>query len=161
MRHPFDPVYESRSKVLILGSFPSVKSRQNGFYYGHPQNRFWKVISALCDETIPVTNEEKKAVLLNHKLALWDVLESCEIIGSSDVSIKDAIHNDIAALIQHTDIKVICVNGKIAFNLLRQIDLDLSMITLIQLPSTSAANAALTLEELIKRWGDEIKPWLE
>lgn len=160
MNHPFDPVFDSESKILILGTFPSVKSRENGFYYGHPQNRFWKVISAVCETDVPITSAAKKQLLLNHKIALWDVLHSCEIVGSSDASITNAVPNDISALITHSKITLICFNGKKAEALFRSFNpkLDLPMITL---PSTSAANAIMSLDTLMKRWDEALVPRIQ
>lgn len=154
MNHPFDPVFDSVSKILILGTFPSVKSRENGFYYGHPQNRFWKVISAVCKSDVPITIAAKKQLLLNHKIALWDVLRSCEIVGSSDASITNAVPNDISTLITHSKITLICFNGKKAETLFRSFGPNLG-IDMVTLPSTSAANAIMSLEALMKRW-DEV-----
>lgn len=102
---PFAPVFDENSKVLILGTFPSVKSRANNFYYGHPQNRFWKVLAALCGELVPQTVEEKKSLVLRHQIAIWDVIESCDIIGSSDSSIKNVVPADIAGLLCKTQIE--------------------------------------------------------
>ena len=150
--HPFDPVFDQDSKVLILGSFPSVKSRENGFYYGHPQNRFWAVLGAVFNEPTPLTNEAKKAFLLDHHIALWDVVASCEITGSSDASIKNAVPNDLSSLICRTQIKTIIANGNTAYILLDRFFKADPSITVIRLPSTSAANAAMTLEKLTQRW---------
>ena len=94
-QHPFPPLYDKDSKVLILGSFPSVKSREMKFFYGHPQNRFWKVIARIFDQENPTSIEEKKKLILDNNLALWDVIASCEIEGSSDSSIHDVIPNDL------------------------------------------------------------------
>jgi TDG/mug DNA glycosylase family protein len=157
MKHPFDPIYDQDSKLLILGSFPSVRSRETGFYYGHPQNRFWKVISTILEDEVPVSNQQKKDFLLRHHIALWDVLASCEITGSSDASIKNAIPNDFTPLIKNSQIKTIITNGNTAFTLFdRFIRLDASM-TLIRLPSTSAANAGMSLEKLTVRWSKALK----
>jgi len=160
MNHPFDPVFDSESKILILGTFPSVKSRENGFYYGHPQNRFWKVISALCMSEVPITIAAKKQLLLSHKIALWDVLRSCEIVGSSDASITDAVPNDISTLITHSKITLICFNGKKAEVLFRSFSPNLG-IDMITLPSTSAANAIVSLETLVKRWNEVLGPQIQ
>ncbi len=160
MIHPFEPVYDLDSRVLILGTFPSVKSRENGFYYGHPQNRFWRVISALLDTELPLTNEAKKTFLLSHKIALWDVLHSCEIIGSSDASITQALPNDIQSLIKNSKISLICLNGQKAAALFRSFNPD-CQIEVLTLPSTSAANAAITLDQLIYRWAEVLKPIFE
>ena len=100
--HTFEPIYSSESKILILGSFPSVKSRENEFYYGHPQNRFWKVLSFVLKEEVPETIEEKKRLLLQNQIALWDVIASCSIVGSSDTTIKDVVVNDFSKILEHS-----------------------------------------------------------
>ena len=112
--HPIPPFYDQSSRILILGSFPSVKSRESGFFYGHPQNRFWRVLSTVFGESVPETIEEKKAQLLTHRVALWDVIASCRITGSSDSSIRDAVPNDVATLLSQTDVRAIFTNGKTA-----------------------------------------------
>lgn len=150
--HPFEPVFDSDSEILILGSFPSVKSRENGFYYGHPRNRFWKVLSAIFQVDEPLTNPAKKQFLLAHHIALWDVLASCTITGSSDASIRDAIPNNLKDLLSKTRIKRILINGSKAATLFRKhIDLT-NDIEVIVLPSTSAANAACDLDSLIETY---------
>ena len=111
LTHTFEPVYNADSEILILGTFPSVKSRQQHFYYGHPQNRFWKVLAAVTGDVLPTTIEEKKAFLLRNHIAVWDVIKSCSIIGSSDSSIKDVVTNDIAGLLKKTKIRIIAGNG--------------------------------------------------
>lgn len=156
MNHPFEPIYDQKSTVLILGTFPSVKSRENGFYYGHPQNRFWKVISALVGSEVPMTNEAKKTFLLNHKIALWDVLQSCEIIGSSDASITQAVPNELLSIIKNTKISLICLNGKKAAALFQSFNPD-CQTEVITPPSTSAANAVMTLDQLTHRWAEVLK----
>ena len=149
--HEFEPIFNNQSKILVLGSFPSVKSREQHFYYGHPQNRFWKVLSKVlaCEE--PITIEDKKKMLLEHEIALWDVIESCEIVGSSDASIKEVIPNRIEEVLEHSSVKVIFCNGKTAYNLYKKYFKHLS-IEVICLPSTSAANAAYRLDRLIEQW---------
>ena len=112
--HPIEPIYDKSSKILILGSFPSVKSREEGFFYGHKQNRFWKVISGVFEEEEPGTIEEKKALLIRNKIALWDVIQSCDIVGSSDSSITNVVPNDLSLILNIADIKAIYVNGKTA-----------------------------------------------
>ena len=111
IRHTFDPIWDENSRVLILGTFPSVKSRETNFYYGHPQNRFWKVIAGLAGNPVPETAEEKKALLLGSRIAIWDVIASCSITGSSDSSIRDVIANDIPALLKRSQISHIYGNG--------------------------------------------------
>lgn len=150
--HPFAPIYDKRSEILILGTFPSVKSRENEFYYGHPQNRFWKVLAALYNEECPIKMEEKKSFLIKHHIALWDVIQSCEIQGSSDSSIRNVIPNDISALLSETNIQKIFCNGKKAKTLFDRHIAKKQNITATDLPSTSPANAAWSLDKLISAW---------
>ena len=151
--HPIEPVYDKNSEILILGSFPSVKSREEMFFYGHPQNRFWKVIAELYDCKTPVTKQEKASLILENRLALWDVIASCEISGSSDSSIKNVIPNEIGALLEKTQITRIFVNGKTAEKYYKKyIEPDIG-ITAVCLPSTSPANAVFSTERLKEFWG--------
>ena len=151
MIHPFEPIFDSNSRILILGTFPSVKSREQNFYYGHPQNRFWKVLAAVFGDQVPETVQAKKAFLLRHNTALWDVIASCEITGSSDSSIKNAVPNDIAKILKAADIRQIFCNGSKAFDLYQKFLPELN-VDAKKLPSTSPANAAWTLEKLIAEW---------
>ena len=150
--HPIPPVYDEDSKVLILGSFPSVKSREEGFFYGHPQNRFWRVVSSVFDEDMPQTTEEKRAFLLRRNIALWDVIASCEIEGSSDASIKDVVPNDLRRIFKAADIKAIFVNGKTAYKYYQKYTQPLIEREAVCLPSTSPANASWSLERLMEAW---------
>lgn len=150
--HPFAPVYNCSSSVLILGSFPSVKSRENGFYYGHPQNRFWKVLSAVLDCELPQTVEEKKSMLLCHRIALWDAAAQCEVTGSSDADITNVIPTDLGAILQSCDIRAIIANGRTAEKIYRQYQYPIYKREIVYLPSTSAANAAWSIERLAKQW---------
>ncbi|MBQ3602741.1 MAG: DNA-deoxyinosine glycosylase [Clostridia bacterium] len=150
--HPFDPVFDGNSKVLILGSFPSVKSRENEFYYGHERNRFWRVISALYSEHLPETVEQKKSLLLRHNIALWDTAASCTVHASSDSSIRNVMPNDIKSLLDKTNIARIYANGKTAAQLYNKLVLPSTAVEIVALPSTSPANAAFTLEKLIECW---------
>lgn len=152
LTHTFDPVFDKDSKVLILGSFPSVKSRENNFYYGHPQNRFWKVLAQIFEEGIPQTIGEKKAFLLKHNIPVWEVIESCTIIGSSDSSIKDVVVNDFSKVLENSAIETIYVNGGKAYELYHRYAEKQTGIQAIKLPSTSPANAAWSLERLCKDW---------
>lgn len=152
IKHPFPPMFDENSEVLILGSFPSVKSREQMFFYGHPQNRFWKVISSVFEEEMPQTIEEKKNFILRNKLALWDVLASCEITGSADSSIKNPIANDIIPILNGADIKAIFVNGKTAGKYYNKYIKPKTGKSATVLPSTSPANAAWSLEKLIAEW---------
>ncbi len=149
---PFDPVFDGDSKVLILGSLPSVKSRENGFYYGNPQNRFWKVMAALLGEPVPETIPDKRVMLLTHGIAIWDVIESCDIIGSSDSSIKNVVPADLTRILNGTKIEKIFTNGGTAGRLYRRYEEEITGIPAVGLPSTSPANAAWTLERLITDW---------
>ena len=150
--HEIEPVYDEDSQILILGSFPSVKSRETGFFYGHPQNRFWKTLASVLGVKVPVTVDEKKTMLLNHHIALWDVIASCTITGSSDSSIKDVVPNDLNCLLEETRITKIYVNGGTAYKLYEKYTRKKTGIPAIKLPSTSPANAAFRLEKLIEHW---------
>ena len=150
--HPIDPVFDEHSKILILGSFPSVKSREAEFFYGHPQNRFWKVLSTILCKDEPKSTQEKRTMLLENRIALWDVIASCEIEGSADSTIKNAKANDLSRILCHADIQKICVNGKTAK---KYYDLYIKPAIgreAICLPSTSPANAAWSLERLTDAW---------
>lgn len=152
IQHPIEPVYDHRSRILILGSFPSVKSRETMFFYGHPQNRFWKVTAAVFGSAVPQTVDEKRDFLLRHGIAVWDVIASCEIEGSSDSSIRNVVPNDLSRILTAALVEQIYVNGKTA---LKYYDRYLRSATgreAICLPSTSPANAAWTLEKLTAAW---------
>lgn len=150
--HSFEPVYDKASEILILGTLPSVKSRENNFYYGHKQNRFWKVLATLLKEPVPDTIEEKKAMLLARRIALWDVIQSCDIKGSSDSSIKNVQPTDIGMILEKTDITRIYANGNKAGQLYKRYQFPVTGIEAMVLPSTSPANAAWSLERLCKAW---------
>lgn len=150
--HPFDPIYDESSEILILGSLPSVKSRENAFYYGHPQNRFWRVIAALLDAVAPSTVEEKRNLLLANRIALWDVIYSCDIRGSSDSSIRNVVPTDLQIILKSSKIRKIFANGKTAAALYRKYQLEKTEIEITALPSTSPANAAWTPERLCEAW---------
>ncbi len=157
VQHPFPPLYDSDSKILILGSFPSVKSREQMFFYGHPQNRFWKVIASVFDKDIPVTIEDKKLLLKKHHIALWDVISSCDIKGSSDSSITNVVPNDLSLILNHSDIRLIIVNGKTAEKYFNKYIRDQIKRDAVCLPSTSPANAAWGLERLTDEWKKAIE----
>lgn len=150
--HPIPPLFDENSKTLILGSFPSVKSREAAFFYGHPQNRFWAVVAAVFGEEKPVTVEEKKKLVLENNLALWDVIASCEIVGSSDSSISDVTANDLSIIISNSKVDKIFVNGKTAEKYYNKYTYPKTGIRAVCLPSTSPANAAWSLERLIEAW---------
>lgn len=150
--HTFEPVYDDTSKILILGSFPSVKSREQQFYYGHPQNRFWKVIAQICREEVPESPEEKQMLLKKHHIALWDVIESCDIMGSSDSSIRNVVPNDMDLILSAAEIRNIFVNGNKAYELFLKYCKRDGQPPLTKLPSTSPANAAWNMEKLLQAW---------
>lgn len=152
MQHPIPPVYDENSRVLILGSFPSVKSREQGFFYGHPQNRFWRVTAAVFGEETPVTVPERRAFLLRHGVALWDVIAACEITGSADASIRNPEINDLRPILEAAPIRAIFVNGQTAAKLYRRYAEPLTGRPAYPLPSTSPANASWSLERLIEAW---------
>ncbi len=157
VKHEFEPVYDSNSKVLILGTFPSVKSREQNFYYGHKQNRFWKLIAKLTSEDVPHTIEEKKNMLLKHHIAIWDVVSKCDIKGSSDSSIKNVVAADIKTMLKNTDIIAIYGNGAKACQLYDKYVKKSTGIEIIKLPSTSPANAAYSIEKLEEKWKEILK----
>lgn len=150
--HSFEPVYDRASEILILGTLPSVKSRENNFYYGHKQNRFWKVLATLLKEPVPHTIEEKKAMLLARRIALWDVIQSCDIKGSSDSSIKNVQPTDIGMILEKTNITRIYANGNKAGQLYKRYQFPVTGRKATVLPSTSPANAAWSLERLCEAW---------
>lgn len=152
IKHPIPPFYSESSRILILGSFPSVKSREQMFFYGHKQNRFWRVVSSVFEQAEPQTIEEKKQLLFNHKIALWDVISSCEIIGSADSSIKNVVPNDLNQIIMASKIEKIFINGKTAKKYYDKFIKDTIKIEAICLPSTSAANAKWSIEALVDEW---------
>lgn len=152
VEHTFAPVCDRASRILILGTFPSVKSRENAFYYGHPQNRFWKVMAGVTGEAVPDTIEEKTALLLSHGIALWDVIRSCRINGSSDSSIRDVVPNDMDRVLAASPIVRIYGNGDKACRLYERYCQGQTGLPITRLPSTSPANAAFTLERLVKCW---------
>lgn len=150
--HPIAPVFDAESKILILGTMPSPKSREAGFYYSHPRNRFWPVLAALFGEEAPKTNEEKRSLLLRHRIAVWDVIASCEITGASDTSIRNAVPNPIEELIVKTKIKAVYTTGQKAYQLYQKHCYPKTGIEAVPLPSTSPANAAMSLEKLIEAY---------
>lgn len=150
--HPIPPLYGKNSKILILGSFPSVKSREAEFFYGHPQNRFWAVIAAVLGKEKPKTIEEKKRLILENNLALWDVIGSCEIVGSADSTISNVTANDLSVIISNTSVDRIFVNGKTAEKYYNKYTYPKTGIKAVCLPSTSPANAAWNFEKLVDAW---------
>lgn len=156
IKHPFEAIFNKNSKILILGSFPSVKSREQKFFYGHPQNRFWKVIAAIFREEVPQNIKEKKKLLIKNNIALWDVIASCEIIGSSDSSITNAVPNDLSLIFKTAKIEKVFCNGTKSYELYQKYIFPQNNIKAEKLPSTSPANAALNLEKLTNEWASRI-----
>lgn len=152
----FGPLYNEHSRILILGSFPSVKSREQAFFYGHPQNRFWRVIAALCNAPMPDSIAAKQDLALTHGIALYDVIESCTIEGSSDASIRDIVPADLTPILTAAPIEHIYTNGKTAGRLYQRYQAKTCPLPMTILPSTSPANAACSLERLIDAWGKEL-----
>ncbi|MEY8676856.1 DNA-deoxyinosine glycosylase [Thomasclavelia cocleata] len=150
--HLIEPVYNQDSRILILGSFPSVKSRAGNFFYHHPQNRFWKILSNLYNYQPLETIIEKKQFLLEHKIAVWDVIASCEITGSSDSSIKNITINDLEKIINESKITHIYTNGNLAYKLYHQYFDNKISLPVTKLPSSSPANATYSLDKLINCW---------
>jgi hypoxanthine-DNA glycosylase len=165
--HGFEPVYDERSRVLVLGSFPSVISRENGFYYGNPRNRFWPVLAACTGRNMPphLAQEEsiaaKKLLLLDEGIALWDVVESCDLRGSSDSTIRNVTPVPIERVLDKARIRIVLANGRTAENLYRRFLESRVGLEAIGLPSTSPANAAYSLARLTERWHDALAPYLE
>ena len=159
--HPFPPLWSPQSRVLILGSFPSVKSREAAFFYAHPRNRFWPVLAALFDEPPPRTVEEKTALVLSHRLALWDVAARCEIAGSSDASMSAVEANDLRPILDGAEIRAIFCNGGTSWAYFQKLCRSALGREAEQLPSTSPANARWSTEQLTRAWGAAILPYLE
>lgn len=164
IRHPIPPLYDADSKILILGSFPSVKSREMAFFYGHPQNRFWKLLSLLLETPFPETVQERREFLLTHRIAVWDVIASCEIHGSSDASIRKAVPNDLREILDAAQIGQVYVNGQTAGKLYKKyqekplIEMYGGPARAVILPSTSPANAAWNMDRLRQAWSVILDP---
>ena len=160
VKNEFPPVYDGHSKVLILGSLPSVASRATGFYYMNPRNRFWQMLSALLKEDfVSMSKEEKCAALLRHGIALSDVILSCEIHRSADASIEKVEYTDVAAILSHSEVKHVFLNGQKAYDLFSRRFPEYSAIA-TRLPSTSPANAKSSISLLVEKWGEAILPYL-
>ena len=157
--HTIAPVYDENSRILILGSFPSVKSREAAFFYGHPQNRFWRVLAAVLGEETPQTAAEKKSLLLRHGVALWDVIASCDIAGSSDASITNVVPNDLSRILDTAPVRRIFCNGGMAYRFYRRYD-EAVWGKAEALPSTSPANACSSVQARTERWRAALAPWL-
>lgn len=150
--HPVAPLYDGNSRVLILGTFPSPKSREAGFFYGHPQNRFWKVMAAITGNLLPKSIDDKKKLMLDNGMALWDVIKSCRITGASDSSIRDVVPADISIILENSPIERIYANGTMAQKLYDKYLFHNTGRSIIRLPSTSPANAGCSLDDLIEAW---------
>lgn len=150
IKHSIDPIFDARSRLLMLGTMPSPKSREQSFFYGHPQNRFWEVLAAVFCAPVPKSIPEKRAFLLEHRIALWDVLASCEIAGASDASIRNPKPNDLRRILDRAPIERIFCTGAKAAQLYRKLCEPTTGIPCLQLPSTSPANAAMRLDDLIE-----------
>lgn len=159
--HPFPPLFNANSVVLILGSFPSVKSREQRFFYGHPQNRFWRVMAGILKAPVPQTVSEKKAMLLRHGIALWDSIASCEIEGSSDASISAVVPNDLGPIFDAAPIRQVFCNGRKSWEMYRRYIEPVSGREAICLPSTSPANAAWSTDRLQDAWAAQLLPFLQ
>ena len=158
--HSIEPVFDTESRVLILGTMPSPKSREVQFYYGHPQNRFWRVLAAVLGEEVPQSVPEKKAMLLRHRIALWDVLAECEITGASDSSIRNPVANDLSVILDHAPVQAVFTTGATAWKLYTRLQKPHTGIEAVRLPSTSPANCAVKMEALTEAY-KAILPWLK
>lgn len=158
--HPIPPFYSDDSLILILGSFPSVRSREERFFYAHPRNRFWQTLARIFRESVPASVDEKKSFLLRNRIALWDVIGSCSISASSDASIRGAIPNDIPGLLRSINVKAIFTNGGTASKLYKKLILPVCGIEAIPLPSSSPANASLSADRLAEEWEKAMRPIL-
>lgn len=150
--HPFPPLFCGESDTLILGSFPSVKSREAMFFYGHPQNRFWKLAAMLFGEPVPETIEEKTALILNNRLALWDSIRSCTITGSSDSSVRDVVPNDLSLIFENSRVNRVFCNGALSHKMYMKYIFPETNVKAVKLPSTSPANAAFSIDRLYEHW---------
>ena len=150
--HTFGPLYSADSRILILGSIPSPASREVGFYYGHPRNRFWPMLAEFFAMPLPESIEEKKALVLSHGLALWDAIEECDIIGATDSSVKNVVPTAIPSLLAETKVERILCNGALSKKIYDKYQLERTGIPALQMPSTSPANAAWSLERLMEEW---------
>ncbi len=156
IQHPFKPVYTNNSKILVLGSFPSIKSRENEFYYGHPKNRFWEILENIFNANIPLSTKERIEFLNSHNIALWDIIKSCDILNSSDSSIRNVKINNIDEVINNSNIKAIFCNGNTSYKLTLKYYTNTFNLPIILLPSSSPANARFSIENLIAIWKEKI-----
>ncbi len=160
VKHNFPPIFDEHSRLLLLGTVPSVKSRETDFYYGHSQNRFWRLLAGLCQEKTPITRQEKTKMLLRHGIALYDVVESCTITGSSDSSIRDVVPVNLQPILEITGEIPVFANGAAAEKLYRRYLFPKTNLPITKLPSTSPANAAWSFERLMEAWGVALGKWL-
>ena len=158
--HNIPPLYDKNSRVLILGSFPSVKSRKAAFFYAHPQDRFWPTLATLFGEETPKTVEEKRSLALRHGVALWDTIGSCEIVGSSDASITNVVPNDLRVILDAADIRAVFCNGGTSYDSYNRYCRAAAGREAVKLPSTSPANARWTQEKLLHAWCEALCPYL-
>lgn len=159
--HNIPPLFDEDSRILVLGSFPSIKSREAAFFYGHPQNRYWKVMPFLLGEPLPETVEEKAAMMHRHHVAMWDTIGSCTITGSSDSSITDVVQNDLSVILDAAPIEAVFTNGAKSTDLYNKLIYPVTGIKPVKVPSTSPANAAFSLERLREEWGKALAPYLD
>ena len=150
--HPFRPLFQTDSKILILGSFPSIKTREYGFFYGHPRNRFWPLLERIFGVKLSTDIEERRAFLLQHHLAIYDVIYRCDIIGSGDASIQNVIPSDLSPILKEADIRQIFCNGGTAYRYYQKYQEQKTGVNAIQLPSTSPANARFSMDDLYHQW---------
>ena len=158
--HPFPPLYNERSRILILGSFPSVKSREQRFFYGHPQNRFWKVLASVLGSPVPADIPEKRDMLLSRGIALWDSIARCDIEGSADASIENVVPNDLRPILDAAEIRQIFCNGRKSWEMYARYIEPSVKRQAVCLPSTSPANAVWSLDRLTGAWREKLTPYL-
>ena len=158
VHNPFEPVYDQNSRILILGSFPSVKSRESGFHYGHPQDRFWKLLARLLGEPLPSGIEDKRELLLRRRIALWDVVAVCDVKGSSEQSIRNVVPTDINRILRAAEIRTIVANGEAAYRLYQKYCREHTGREAVKCPSTSPSNVMFALDRLSDRWGEVLCP---
>ena len=150
--HPIPPLFDAESRILILGSFPSVKSREAMFFYGHPQNRFWPLLARLYGEEAPAAIEDKKSLALRNHIAMWDSIHACTITGSSDSSVRDVVPNDLSVILKNSRVERIFCNGALSHKMYMKYIFPLTGIKAVKLPSTSPANAVYSMDRLIREW---------
>lgn len=150
--HPLEPLYDKNSKIIVLGSFPSVKTREYGFFYGHPQNRFWKIMEVLFDCDLDKSIDERKNFMLEHNIAMWDTIYACDIVGSSDASIKNVVPTPLSDIVENSNIEAAFCNGATSYKYFKKYHEENLHIKSFKLPSTSPANARYSLDDLVSEW---------